>query len=118
MMNPAPPPTSVSSAATGGAGMPLAEREKIYQWIVELTSPETRENALQELRYNTSHHARRQIFGVSEQVLHKPTCTITEDCYKLEILDIMIREIVLSVEQLLLPLFSHRQIFGFLMAHS
>lgn len=26
-----------------------AEREKIYQWILELSSPETRENALQEL---------------------------------------------------------------------
>ena len=48
-MNPAPPPTSVASA-TSGASMPQAEREKIYQWIVELTSPETRENALQELR--------------------------------------------------------------------
>lgn len=26
------------------------EREKIYQWIIELSSPDTRENALQELR--------------------------------------------------------------------
>jgi CCR4-NOT transcription complex subunit 9 len=26
------------------------DREKIYQWIVELSNPETRENALQELR--------------------------------------------------------------------
>lgn len=26
------------------------DKEKIYQWILELTSPETRENALLELR--------------------------------------------------------------------
>lgn len=47
-MNPSQPPTSVSSA-TSVATMPQVEREKVYQWIVELTSPETRENALQEL---------------------------------------------------------------------
>lgn len=47
-MNPTQPPTSVSSA-TSGATMPQVEREKVFQWIVELTSPETRENALQEL---------------------------------------------------------------------
>jgi hypothetical protein len=27
------------------------DRDKIYQWIVELSNPETRENALLELRY-------------------------------------------------------------------
>lgn len=27
------------------------EREKVFQWILELTNPETRENALLELRY-------------------------------------------------------------------
>lgn len=26
------------------------DRDKIYQWILELSNPETRENALQELR--------------------------------------------------------------------
>lgn len=26
------------------------ERERVYQWILELTNPETRENALLELR--------------------------------------------------------------------
>ncbi|KAJ8314066.1 hypothetical protein KUTeg_008627 [Tegillarca granosa] len=31
------------------AVLPQVDREKIYQWIVELTSPLTRENALQEL---------------------------------------------------------------------
>lgn len=31
--------------------MSQVDREKIYQWIIELTNPETRENALQELRY-------------------------------------------------------------------
>lgn len=29
----------------------LADREKIYQWILELTNSETRENALLELRF-------------------------------------------------------------------
>jgi CCR4-NOT transcription complex subunit 9 len=27
------------------------EREKVFQWILELTNPETRENALLELRW-------------------------------------------------------------------
>lgn len=27
------------------------DRDKIYQWILELTNPDTRENALLELRY-------------------------------------------------------------------
>lgn len=30
--------------------IPQVEREKIYQWIIELASPDTRENALLELR--------------------------------------------------------------------
>ena len=28
------------------------DREKIYQWIIELASPESRENSLLELRYS------------------------------------------------------------------
>jgi hypothetical protein len=28
------------------------DRDKIYQWIIELSNPETRENALLELRYS------------------------------------------------------------------
>jgi len=32
------------------------DRDKIYQWIVELSHPETRENALLELRYWTIVH--------------------------------------------------------------
>ena len=34
---------------------------------------------------------------VSEQVLHKPACTVTEDGWRLEILDLESRGIVLSV---------------------
>ena len=34
---------------------------------------------------------------VSEQVRHTPACTVTEDGYKLEILDLESRGIVLSV---------------------
>ncbi|XP_069961110.1 CCR4-NOT transcription complex subunit 9 isoform X2 [Cherax quadricarinatus] len=33
----------------GGSGITSAERDKIYQWIIELANPETRENALLEL---------------------------------------------------------------------
>ncbi|WAQ94563.1 CNOT9-like protein, partial [Mya arenaria] len=50
MMNPgAAPPTSGSGSLMAGSSMSLAERVKVYQWIGELTSPDTRENALQEL---------------------------------------------------------------------
>ncbi|KAH3720376.1 CCR4-NOT transcription complex subunit 9-like [Dreissena polymorpha] len=53
MMNPGQAPPTSSSAGgpsiMAGASMSQAEREKVYQWISELTSPETRENALQEL---------------------------------------------------------------------
>ncbi|WAQ94421.1 CNOT9-like protein [Mya arenaria] len=50
MMNPgAAPPTSGSGSLMAGSSMSQAEREKVYQWIGELTSPDTRENALQEL---------------------------------------------------------------------
>jgi hypothetical protein len=31
------------------------EREKIFQWIIELSSLETRENALLELRFSVHH---------------------------------------------------------------
>ena len=37
---PVPTPTTI----------PPVDRDKIYQWIIQLTSPDTRENALQELR--------------------------------------------------------------------
>jgi hypothetical protein len=32
------------------------DRDKIYQWIIELSNPETRENALLELRYSVVLH--------------------------------------------------------------
>ncbi|KAG7168852.1 CCR4-NOT transcription complex subunit 9-like [Homarus americanus] len=34
-----------------GSGITSAERDKIYQWIIELANPDTRENALLELRF-------------------------------------------------------------------
>ena len=40
---------------------------------------------------------RKLVFGVSDQVQHKPGCAITEDDKRLEILDLASREIVLSV---------------------
>ena len=40
---------------------------------------------------------RKPVFGVSDQVRHKPGCTTTEDGQRLEILDLGSRGIVLSV---------------------
>ncbi|KAL3831618.1 hypothetical protein ACJMK2_023353 [Sinanodonta woodiana] len=51
MMNPQQPNTSGGPMQGGPPPtvMPQIDRDKIYQWIVELTCPDTRENALQEL---------------------------------------------------------------------
>ena len=43
--------------------------------------------------------ARKPVFGVSNQVRHKPDCTATEDGQRLEISNLGSREIVLSVER-------------------
>ena len=40
---------------------------------------------------------RKPVFGVSEQVRHKPGCTATKDDYRLKISDLESRGIVLSV---------------------
>ena len=40
---------------------------------------------------------RKRVFGVSDQVPHKPGCVGTEDGYRLEIPDLGSRGIVLSV---------------------
>ena len=40
---------------------------------------------------------RKTVFGVSDQVPHKPGCTATEDGLRLEISDLKSRGIVLSV---------------------
>ena len=40
---------------------------------------------------------RKPVFGVTDQVRHKPGCTATEDSQRLEILDLGSRVIVLSV---------------------
>uniref|UniRef100_A0A8D2GCE2 Uncharacterized protein n=1 Tax=Theropithecus gelada TaxID=9565 RepID=A0A8D2GCE2_THEGE len=41
---------SLLTAAPVPTALAQVDREKIYQWINELSSPETRENALLELR--------------------------------------------------------------------
>ena len=46
---------------------------------------------------NMSRVMRKPVFGVSDQVQHKPGCTVTEDGWRLEILDLGSRGIVLSV---------------------
>ena len=44
-----------------------------------------------------SRNVRKPVFGVSDQVVHKPCCTATEDGWRLEISDLGSRGIVLSV---------------------
>ena len=45
------PPTAVNSQQRHAQNIPKAEKEKISTWIGDLLGLETRENALQELRY-------------------------------------------------------------------
>lgn len=40
----------MSVQATPSPANSLVDRDKIYQWILELTNPDTRENVLLELR--------------------------------------------------------------------
>ncbi len=40
----------VAAQQATAAALQQVDRDKIYQWIVELASPDTRENALLELR--------------------------------------------------------------------
>ena len=40
---------------------------------------------------------RKLVFGVSDQVRHKPSCTATEDSLRLDILNLCIRGIIQSV---------------------
>ena len=47
-------------------------------------------------RHNLSRDARKPVFGVSDQVRHKPVCAVSENGKKLEISDLGRREIVLS----------------------
>ena len=44
------------------------------------------------------HLMRKTVFGVSDQVQHKPGCTTTKDSYSLEILNIGSRGIVLFMK--------------------
>ena len=43
-----------------------------------------------------SHVLRKPVFGVSDQIRHKPGCTTTEDGWRIEIPDLGSRGIVLS----------------------
>ena len=47
--------------------------------------------------YDLSLVVRKPVFGVSDEVRHKPSCTAIEDGYRLEISDLGRRGIVLSV---------------------
>ena len=52
------------------------------------------------LMYKLSCDTRKPVFGVSDQVKHKTACASTEDGWKLEILDLRRRGIVLSTKAL------------------
>ena len=41
--------TAPATSTASSSSQPNVDREKIYQWIIELSSPETREAALLEL---------------------------------------------------------------------
>ena len=49
------------------------------------------------MEYYLSWLARKPVFRVSDEVRHKPGCTATEDCWRLEISDLGNRGIVLSL---------------------
>ena len=68
---------SAGGAVTVAAAAALqqVDRDKVYQWIIELASPDTRENALLELRYwfisaiftpNTIELHQRRFCGIKE----------------------------------------------------
>ena len=44
--------------------------------------------------HDTSHLKKNPVFRFSDQVPHKPGCTVTEDVYRLEILDLGSKNIV------------------------
>ena len=48
-MSSSPVTSSAPSTTTSSSNQPNVDRDKIYQWIIELSSPETREAALLEL---------------------------------------------------------------------
>ena len=48
---------------------------------------------------NMSLVTRKPVFGVFDQVIHKPACAATETSYSLEMLDMEIRGIILSKER-------------------
>ena len=69
----------------GGVHLTLGDEERLLYNIVALTMP---------LGFLV---LRKPVFGVSDQVPHKPGCTATEDGWRLEISYLRRREIVLSV---------------------
>ena len=49
------------------------------------------------IKYDMGHMARKPVFELSNQVLHKLGCTTTEDSWRLEMQNLGSRRIVLSV---------------------
>ena len=57
-------------------------------------------SSLKTVKYFMSYDARKPVFGVFDQVRHKPGCAATEDVKRLEISDLESRGIVLSIERI------------------
>ena len=67
----------------------------IHIFPIKMSSIKTEKQS--PVSYNTSLVLRKPVFGVFDQVRHKPGCTATEDGKRLEISDLGSRGIVLSV---------------------
>ena len=76
----------------GGAIGMAEDPSALKRWMV--TEPEVSRLATQ---YEMSLVVRKSVFGVSDQVPHKPGCTATQDGLRLEISYLGSKEIVLSM---------------------
>ena len=86
---------NVMSRIICGANCPVKDYERRC-FLAEINIVE--ETCQTFLRFSKMIHiVRKSVFGVSNQVQHKPGCTATEDGYRLEILDLGGRGMVLSM---------------------
>ena len=61
---------------------------------------------------------RKQVFGVSDQVPHRPGCTTTQDGWRLEISDLESRGIVAKTKGLISFAVTAKLICGFVFAYA
>ena len=68
-----------------------------FDWPSGLKNVNRPDGGMQDHGYIMSLVVRKLVFGVSDQVRHKPGCTATEDGLRLEISEFQSRGIVLSM---------------------